>query len=365
MTYTCGICGELWTESIDKLRHTHAWGNGVVTTEATETAEGVKTFTCSCGETKEEAIPMLDHNHSLTFVEAKATSCTVAGNIAYFSCECGRFFSDAEGTDEIAAESWVIPAAHATVLDETVGYWVCTGGCGQYFEDEAATKVIDPTVLIEDEGCEHTMKHMEAVDTSCTVPGTAAYWFCTTCGGRYADAEGKEEIEYIAHTEHAFSGYTWDFSKGSATSTNGGRTLSLVKTGVSGTTAVEDLLTGGELVASSTTTMQLSESVTLSTSEDWTVELVAKGYEGVTMRSFLSTEKTLAGVYFYITNGDLSLVSKVAYTPDGATTALKSGYTYYKVSDVDYAASPMGQGTFDQTQYHTYQLRCVDGVISY
>lgn len=41
--------------------HTHAWGEGVVTTEATCTQEGVKTFTCECGETKTEPIAMIDH----------------------------------------------------------------------------------------------------------------------------------------------------------------------------------------------------------------------------------------------------------------------------------------------------------------
>lgn len=36
----------------------HTWNGGVVTTEATETTEGVKTFTCTvCGATKTEAIP--------------------------------------------------------------------------------------------------------------------------------------------------------------------------------------------------------------------------------------------------------------------------------------------------------------------
>ena len=43
----------------------HSWDEGVVTTTATEEADGVKTFTCGvCGATKEEAIPKLEHYHS-------------------------------------------------------------------------------------------------------------------------------------------------------------------------------------------------------------------------------------------------------------------------------------------------------------
>ena len=60
MTYTCG-CGETRTEAIPMVvpAHTHEWGEGVVTTEATETAEGVMTYTCGCGETRTEVIPMV------------------------------------------------------------------------------------------------------------------------------------------------------------------------------------------------------------------------------------------------------------------------------------------------------------------
>ena len=48
---TCG-------HSIEKDKALHQWDNGVVTLAATETNEGVLTYTCTiCGETKKEAIP--------------------------------------------------------------------------------------------------------------------------------------------------------------------------------------------------------------------------------------------------------------------------------------------------------------------
>ena len=109
-TFTCTVCGETRTESIPALSHTHTltavpkvnatctkdgteaywkcsvcgklfsdaqgkneigapivikavghkWDSGKVTKEPTESAEGVKTFTCTvCGETRTEAIPKL------------------------------------------------------------------------------------------------------------------------------------------------------------------------------------------------------------------------------------------------------------------------------------------------------------------
>ena len=96
-TYTCSKCGRTKTAPIGKLDHVHTfdttrwdsdaenhwrpatcshtdekesiekhiWNEGVVTTEPTETTEGVKTYTCSkCGRTKTAPIGKLDHVHT-------------------------------------------------------------------------------------------------------------------------------------------------------------------------------------------------------------------------------------------------------------------------------------------------------------
>ena len=49
--------------------------------------------------------------HVLTEHPAVAATCTEDGNIAYWSCDvCGKYFADAQGTTEIAENSWVIAA---------------------------------------------------------------------------------------------------------------------------------------------------------------------------------------------------------------------------------------------------------------
>ena len=96
-TYTCTVCGYQKTKAIDKLEHKHTfnenvwekdetnhwhpatcahtdlkkdeaqhvWNEGVVTTQPTETTEGVKTYTCTtCGNTKTATIGKLDHVHT-------------------------------------------------------------------------------------------------------------------------------------------------------------------------------------------------------------------------------------------------------------------------------------------------------------
>ena len=45
----------------------HSYDSGMITTPATETTEGVKTYTCSvCNHTKTETVPKLSHTHSLS-----------------------------------------------------------------------------------------------------------------------------------------------------------------------------------------------------------------------------------------------------------------------------------------------------------
>ena len=59
--HICSVCS-------DKTDVTpHSYDSGMITTPATETTEGVKTYTCSvCNHTKTETVPKLSHTHSLS-----------------------------------------------------------------------------------------------------------------------------------------------------------------------------------------------------------------------------------------------------------------------------------------------------------
>ena len=147
----------------------HSWNDGEVTTPATCTTDGVKTYTCKvCSETKTEPIKAPGHTvvedaakeptctetgltagkhcsvcnevleaqavvpakgHSMTKTDAKAATCTEAGNSEYYTCgNCGKFFSDADGKTESVKDSWVIKA-----LDhDFTGAWVNTDAAGHY-----------------------------------------------------------------------------------------------------------------------------------------------------------------------------------------------------------------------------------------
>ena len=81
-TYTCTVCGDTHTESIEKTAHSYT---SEVTEEPTCEATGVRTYTCTvCSDSYTEEIPALGHSYGETFTPA---TCTEAG---YKTCTCAR-----------------------------------------------------------------------------------------------------------------------------------------------------------------------------------------------------------------------------------------------------------------------------------
>lgn len=161
----------------------HSWNDGEVTTPATCTTDGVKTFTCKvCQEKKTEPIKAPGHTvvedaakeptctetgltegkhcsvcnevleaqtvvpakgHSMTKTEAKAATCTEPGNNAYWTCEtCGQVFKDEQGTQPttVAAET-INATGHTPKTDWTTDgdyHWHVCDKCGAVVGDKAA-----------------------------------------------------------------------------------------------------------------------------------------------------------------------------------------------------------------------------------
>lgn len=129
----------------------HSWNDGEVTTPATCTTDGVKTYTCKvCSETKTE--PIKASGHSLTKVEAVAATCTEGGNNEYYTCSVCKKVFKADKTTE------------TTVADETLA------------------------------ALGHSMTKTEAKAATCTEAGNSEYYTCGNCGKFFSDADGKTEI---------------------------------------------------------------------------------------------------------------------------------------------------------------------------
>ena len=142
--------------------------------------------------------------HKLTKTEAKAATCTEAGNSEYYTCSgCGKYFSDAKGENEITKDSWIIEAighkltkteAKAATCTEKGNseYYTCSA-CGKYFSDaEGKNEIAKDSWVIEATG--HNMTKTEAKAATCTEAGNSEYYTCSGCGKFFSDAEGKNEI---------------------------------------------------------------------------------------------------------------------------------------------------------------------------
>lgn len=179
----CKDCGAKLESGtvINKLGHT--WDNGVITKEATETEEGIKTYTCkTCGETKTEKIPVASHHWDQGTITKKAT-CTENGEKTY---HC---------TDEGCDKTWIetIPATGhswdsgkvteaATCKKEGTKTYTCSI-CG-----DTKTEAIPKKGHTWDEG-KVTKK------ATCTEDGLKVYT-CKSCG------ETKEEVLKATGHQH-------------------------------------------------------------------------------------------------------------------------------------------------------------------
>ena len=104
----CSDCGTKLESGtvINKLGHT--WDNGVITKEATETEEGVKTYTCkTCGETKTEKIPVTSHHLDQGTITKKAT-CTENGEKTYHctDADCDKTYVETIPATGHKFDSW-------------------------------------------------------------------------------------------------------------------------------------------------------------------------------------------------------------------------------------------------------------------
>ncbi len=186
----CKDCGEKLEAGsvIKKLGHT--WDNGVITKEATETEEGVKTYTCkTCGETKTEKIPAASHHWDQGTITKKAT-CTENGEKTHHCTD--------EGCDKIWIET--IPATghqHTELRDKKTATCEKDGYRGDTYCKDCG-QLISKGAVVKATG--HSWDSGKVTETAtCKKEGTKTYT-CKNCG--------ETKTESIPKTEHQ-----WDNGK--------------------------------------------------------------------------------------------------------------------------------------------------------
>ena len=170
---------------INKLGHT--WDNGVITKEATETEEGVKTYTCkTCGETKTEKIPVASHHWDQGTITKKAT-CTENGEKTYYctDADCNKTYVE------------TIPATghqHTELRDKKTATCGEDGYSGDLYCKDCGQLISKGAVVKATGHSWNSGKVTEAA--TCKKEGTKTYT-CKNCG--------ETKTESIPKTEHQWN----------------------------------------------------------------------------------------------------------------------------------------------------------------
>jgi hypothetical protein len=89
-TYTCTVCRTTKTETISATGE-HTWNEGEVTTAATCADDGIKTFTCTvCNATKTETVPATDEHAWSEWTETEAATTSETGTETRTCSTCGK-----------------------------------------------------------------------------------------------------------------------------------------------------------------------------------------------------------------------------------------------------------------------------------
>lgn len=181
----CEDCRIIIQDGTEIAATGHDWDDGKITKEPTQTATGIKTYTCkTCKKTKEETIPMLKGHHWDQGTITKQPTCIEQGEKTY---KC---------TDEDCNETYTesIPATghkNTRVINQKDATCESEGYTGDTFCDDCkhvikAGKTISPTGHDWNEG---TLKKAP----TCESEGIKEYT-CKTCG--------KTKEEPVAPTGH-------------------------------------------------------------------------------------------------------------------------------------------------------------------
>ena len=211
------ICGKPMTEEMSDLGG-HLWDEGEVTTEATCTVDGVRTFTCTrdkCGATKTETIPATGVHAWVLDDDAEQRPATcIAEGIESYKCSYGCGATRTENPSKVSHDM----VESGDRQDATCGEdgwidYVCSYGCGEterkiISKDTVAHKWVYQDTLVngktqrECSVCGKT----EAVDLPAGVCGPDLRWEMER------DTSGK----YTGRLIITGTGAMYDFTVGSA-----------------------------------------------------------------------------------------------------------------------------------------------------
>ena len=226
----CVDCGVKIADGEAIVASGHAWNDGEITTPATCSVPGIKTYTCNvCFATREEETEIEENNHvNTTEIGETSSTCNVHGYTSGVYClDCKQFVSGHK-EKPLSDHMWNdgIVTTAATCITKGVETLTCAI-CSKTIEVESE---IDPNNHIGDtfvvgatqatcsthgytgdtycSDCrniiltgvqtpfaDHELAKTAARSATCTEEGNSAYFTCSSCGKYFADSNAETEIE--------------------------------------------------------------------------------------------------------------------------------------------------------------------------
>ena len=170
-TYTCSVCGDSYTETISKTAHKYS-STWTIDKAVTCTAEGSKSHHCTvCGsKTDVTVIPKTAHTYDSGKITTVST-CTTDGIKTYTCAVCG------------ATKTETVPkTGHTIVIDKAIAPTDMQSGKTEGSHCSVCGEIIKEQEIIPKLG--HDYNVSSTTPATCTSDGVIIYT-CSTCGDTY------------------------------------------------------------------------------------------------------------------------------------------------------------------------------------
>lgn len=199
-------------EATQPTVHEHVWDAGTVTTPATCTTTGVKTFKCTtpdCGATKTEEIPATGHTYGDPQITTPAT-CGKDGTQTKTCTACGATVNETiKATGNHTWGGWVIQNEATATAEGTMIRTCSVCGATETQKYSAETKEISFQVTVN--GSTTTTKSVFVINKTMSLPNPsvpAGYkfkgWFSEPNGKGTQLAEGTTCTKNLANVYYAY-----------------------------------------------------------------------------------------------------------------------------------------------------------------
>lgn len=205
--YVCQNDSNHTKKGDDKKALGHDWDNGVVTTPATCTKDGVKTYTCKrCKTTRTE--PIAKTEHTPVVVPAKAATCTETGLTEGSKCQrCGKTLTAQEtipalGHDWNTTSTGVDNCVNVSFRHENETITLCPI-CGVQNGTQRLNKVTLYTAHAKLVVLRGVLENgMEAMTVAFYEPGISSVTACQRCGAVRDSFSSGASLPQAAENAH-------------------------------------------------------------------------------------------------------------------------------------------------------------------